>query len=234
MTRKIYGIFVAGGQGTRMGGDVPKQFLQLGGKPVLIQTIRKFLNACPSMSVVTVLPKEHFETWSELCISNGFDCPQKLVEGGITRFHSVKNALKVVPEGAIVMIHDGVRPLVSEGFIREMISHMEQCSALIPVLPCTDTLKFISKAADGSLCGIDAEDPDRSCIYGAQTPQMFHSELIKQAYSQGFSTSFTDDASVVKKMGKPLSYVLGERLNIKITTPQDLTLCEAIISCSNY
>ena len=136
MRRNIYGIFVAGGSGTRMGGDVPKQFLLLDGKPILQWTIERFLEAEPEMTVVTVLPRIHFQTWKNLCAVHSFDCPQVLVAGGLTRFHSVQNALRKVPDGAVVSIHDGVRPLVSPDLVRRMFARMQEggTRALLPVV----------------------------------------------------------------------------------------------------
>ena len=230
MQRKIYGIFVAGGQGTRMGLQTPKQFLDLGGVPVLQRSISIFVEACPGIQVITVLPKEHFETWKRLCIQNNFDCPQKMVEGGITRFHSVKNALAHVPDGAVVMIHDGVRPLISAQLVRSIAARMEECRAVIPVLPVTDTLKALEKSPSGDLVHSPADDPDRSGLFGAQTPQTFLSEDIKAAYGQGYDLAFTDDASVAARKEIPLTYVQGERLNIKITTQEDLVLAGAVLS----
>ena len=141
MRRKIYGIFVAGGSGTRMGGEVPKQFLTLDGRPILQRTIECFLEAEPDLKVLTVLPRAHFQTWKDLCAVHSFHCPQTLVAGGLTRFHSVQNALRKVPDGAIVAIHDGVRPLISPALVRRMLDRMEQdgCRALLPVVPVVDT-----------------------------------------------------------------------------------------------
>lgn len=221
MDRRIFGIFVAGGSGTRMGTQIPKQFLELGGKPVLQRTIEKFLEAVPDMKIITVLPGEHFGTWKELCVRYAMDCPQILVEGGFTRFHSVKNALAKVPDGCVVFIHDGVRPLVSTALIRQMASLMEDgARALVPVIPVVDTLK--SKDQNGP-------DPDRSRVVAAQTPQVFLSEDIKSAYRQGYDTAFTDDSSVARRKNIPLSFVEGERFNIKITTPEDLELAEYLL-----
>ncbi len=230
-------IDMAAGSGSRMGAALPKQFLDLGGKPVLRRTIEVFLSAAPDIRVVTVLPKERVETWKEYCLSADFHCPQLLVEGGFTRFHSVRNALERVPDGAIVAIHDGVRPLVSPGLVKEMFSEMSsrRVRALIPVLPSIDTLKLIDKrkGPDGQviLTASDGEI-DRSRVYRAQTPQMFLSEDIKEAYSQAFDTSFTDDASVAAKKGIPLSFCEGERYNIKLTTKEDLEIARMIISSS--
>ena len=225
MRRKIYGIFVAGGSGTRMGGDTPKQFLLLDGRPILQYTIERFLEAEPDMKVITVLPKAHFQTWKDLCAVHSFHCPQILVAGGLTRFHSVQNALRKVPEGAIVSIHDGVRPLVSVDLVRRMLDRMQrgECRALLPVLPVVDTLRSVEPGVP---------DPDRSKVVAVQTPQMFRSEDIKAAYTLAYDLSFTDDASVAARKEIPLAFETGERYNLKITTPEDLTLAEVLCSCN--
>ena len=227
MERKKFLIVTAGGMGTRMGGSVPKQFLELDGKPILRLTIERFLQAESDLQVLTVLPQAHVSTWRQYCIKADFTCPQRLVKGGFTRFHSVQNALAFVPDGALVAVHDGVRPLLSIGRIRELFAQAQGVPALIPVMPVTDTLKVLEKKADGSLSAT-GEPIDRSRIFGAQTPQIFYSELLKQAYGQGFDTLFTDDASVAERYGIPLTFTEGERLNIKITTPEDLVLARAI------
>ncbi len=217
MGRKIYIIIVAGGSGSRMGASLPKQFLELDGVPILQRTIEKFVSAVPEAKIITVLPKSHIGTWKDMCIANALDCPQVIVEGGITRFHSVQNALKKVPDGAIVMVHDGVRPLVSVGLIRSLVEKMQTERALVPVVPVVDTL-----AAD------DGTYLDRRRIRAVQTPQVFFSEDIKEAYTRAYDISFTDDASVLMKTGIPVTFVEGERFNIKITTPEDLVLAESI------
>jgi 2-C-methyl-D-erythritol 4-phosphate cytidylyltransferase len=223
MRRKIYGIFVAGGSGTRMGGDVPKQFLLLDGKPILQWTIERFLEAEPEMTVVTVLPRIHFQTWKNLCAVHSFDCPQVLVAGGLTRFHSVQNALRKVPDGAVVSIHDGVRPLVSPDLVRRMFARMQEggTRALLPVVGIVDTLRSTDPGTPA---------PDRSKTVGVQTPQMFLSEDIRAAYRQAYDLAFTDDASVAESKGIPLSFIEGERFNLKITTPEDLVLAEAVLT----
>lgn len=232
-------IAMAAGSGTRMGSATPKQFLDLGGKPVLRRTIETFVSAIPDIKVITVLPKEHITFWKEYCLSSEFTCPQLLVSGGITRFHSVRNALERVPDGAIVAIHDGVRPLVSTGLIREMFSKMEggRIHALIPVVPSIDTLKVLDTVQSDlgeKIIKDSGEGIDRSRVFGAQTPQMFLSEDIKDAYSQAFDTSFTDDASVVAKKGIPLSFCAGERYNFKLTSPEDLSLARMITSSLSH
>ena len=232
MDRKNYVIVMAAGQGSRMGGSVPKQFLDLGGKPILRRTIENFIAAVPGIRVVTVLPKEYVHSWREYCVNNDFIYPQLLVEGGLTRFHSVKNALERIPDGVVVAIQDAVRPLAGEKFLSSLFAKMGECRAVVPVVPCIDTLKSVRKIGlpDGSTrLEPSGELIDRSTVYCAQTPQIFLSEDIKDAYSQAFDLSFTDDASVAERKKIPLSYVEGERFNIKITTPEDLTFAEAIL-----
>ena len=231
MDRKKYLVVTAGGSGTRMGASLPKQFLDLGGRAVLQMTLERFMDACPDIKVITVLPEAHIAWWRRYCRDRNFNCPQRLVPGGFTRFHSVKNALDFVPDGVVVAVHDAVRPLLSTGLIRTMFGRMETVRALIPVVPSVDTLTVLDKDPDGTLRD-SGEEVDRSRIYGAQTPQMFRSEDLKAAYGQGFDLSFTDDASVARKYGIPLSYIAGERNNIKLTTPEDLSLAEAILRLS--
>ena len=238
MERKLYLVAMAGGHGARMGADRPKQFLRLGGKPLLRLSVERFIEAYPAVKVVTVLPQAYMQTWKDYCLGEGFLHPQVLAEGGITRFHSVRNALSRVPDGVIVAIHDGVRPLVSPELVRRMAERMGTgdplVQALIPVVPVTDTLKAVRAVTDSAggprLEPLPGEDPDRSRIFAAQTPQMFLSEEIKAAYSQAYDTRFTDDASVAAAYGIPLTYCEGERSNIKITTPEDMLVAEAFRS----
>ena len=229
MERDKYVIIMAAGSGSRMGAELPKQFLKLNGKAILQNTIEVFLNTVPGIKVITVLPQDYIDYWKNYCLAKNFTCTQVLVKGGITRFHSVKNALAKVPDGALVAVHDGVRPLITSPLLSEMFKKAEDVEGLIPVLPCIDTMKVLSNK-DGVLESMSGVEADRSVLYGAQTPQIFHSELLKKAYQQPFSESFTDDASVVEKYGKSLSYIIGERLNIKITTQEDLLLARAIYS----
>ena len=232
MERKKYLVVTAGGSGLRMGAALPKQFLSLDGRAVLQRTIERFVEACPDIQVITVLPEGHVAWWRHYCQEKGFNCPQRLVKGGITRFHSVRNALAHVPDGAVVAVHDGVRPLLSLSLIREMLLQVDRgIRALIPVVPTVDTLAVLDKASDGMLQDA-GELVDRSRIYGVQTPQVFRSEDLKAAYAQGYDTLFTDDASVARRYGIPLSYIAGERTNIKLTTREDLLLAEAILQLS--
>ena len=143
MGRRKYVIIMAAGSGTRMGAEVPKQFIELGGKAILQRTIEIFLDACPGISVVTVLPEDHMTYWRNYCLERNFICPQVLVKGGITRFHSVRNALEKIPEGAVVAVHDGVRPLLTPGMVSRMFEEAENTPALIPVVPCVDTMRVL-------------------------------------------------------------------------------------------
>ena len=232
MDRRRYVIVMAAGSGTRMGADLPKQFLKLDGKAILQRTIEVFLEACPGITVVTVLPQDYIEYWRSYCLRHNFICPQITVSGGITRFHSVRNALNKIPDGAVVAVHDGVRPLVTAGLVRDMFETAAEVPALIPVLPCVDTMKVLRKEGD-ELKTMEGAAADRSVLYAVQTPQIFHSEVLKSAYSLPYDTSFTDDASVVQKYDVSLSYTMGERLNIKITTQEDLLLAGAVMSLRN-
>lgn len=231
MDRKKYLIVMAAGSGTRMGAQVPKQFIELGGKAILRRTIEVFLEACPGISVITVLPEAHLAYWRNYCLEHNFTCPQVLVKGGITRFHSVRNALAKVPDGALVAVHDGVRPMVTPALVRRMFEEAETKGTLIPVMPCVDTMKALENK-DNELVTIQGMTVDRSILYAVQTPQIFHSEILKSAYDLPYDTAFTDDGSVVEKYGKNLSYTMGERFNIKITTQDDLVLAKAIMSLS--
>lgn len=230
---KKYLIVVAGGRGLRMGGDLPKQFLKIGGRAVLHSTIERFVSACPDIRVVTVMNPDYIDFWKDYCLGSGMVVPQSIVRGGMTRFHSVKNALEKVPDGAIVAVHDGVRPFVSESLIVRMFDTAETVPALIPVVRCVDTMRALATKRDAS--GSEVLEPldvkvDRSVLYAVQTPQIFHSDVLKAAYSQPYDTAFTDDASVVERSGIPLSFISGERLNIKITTKEDLLLAESILN----
>jgi len=228
MDRKKYLVITAGGTGTRMGGTVPKQFLELDGKPILRLTMENFLEAEPDLKIVTVLPEAHVLPWRQYCIREGFTCPQRLVKGGFTRFHSVKNALEYIPDGVLVAIQDGVRPLLSVDAIRRLFAEARAVPALIPVMPVTDTLKVLDKK--GGRLADSGEAVDRSRYYGAQTPQIFYSEQLKAAYRQGYDTLFTDDASVAARYGIPLTFTEGERYNLKITVPEDLEVARALLS----
>lgn len=231
--RKKYLVVVAGGRGLRMGADLPKQFLRIGERSVLHRTIDRFVTACPDIRVVTVMNPDYIDLWKDYCLGSGMVVPQTIVRGGMTRFHSVRNALAKVPDGALVAVHDGVRPFVSEKLIVDMFARAEDVPALVPVIPAVDTMRALSKTKDSSgreiLESLDIQ-LDRSLLYAVQTPQIFRSEVLKAAYSQPYDPSFTDDASVVERSGVRLSFIQGERLNFKITTKEDLLLARAIFN----
>lgn len=233
MTRKKYLLLMAGGCGSRMGAPVPKQFLELGGKAVLHRTLEKFIDAEPDIRVVTVLPDEYIGYWKDYCAARGVTARQTLVRGGISRFHSVRNALEAVPDGALAAVHDGARPLLSAALIKKMFGLAEEVPALVPVIPSTDTLRALKRSEEAS--GEVRYEPvtglrtDRSLLFRVQTPQIFHSEVLKTAYMQAYDMSFTDDASVVEKSGVSLAFTDGEPLNIKLTAPADLMLAEKIL-----
>ena len=228
MAKDFYLVVTAGGMGLRMGSDRPKQFLSFEGVPVLRKTIERFCEAVPGARIVTVLPQDWLGWWRDYCLRMNFPVPQTLVSGGITRFHSVRNALVRVPDGVIVAIHDGVRPFITADKIREMAGLMQDGRrALIPVLPSTDTLRALEEGPDG-LQAIEGRTVDRKTVWRVQTPQLFCSEDLKAAYRQAYDPAFTDDGSVAQAYGIPLTFCQGERFNIKLTTPEDLLLAEAI------
>ncbi|MCQ2135833.1 MAG: 2-C-methyl-D-erythritol 4-phosphate cytidylyltransferase [Bacteroidales bacterium] len=219
MERKKYLVVMAGGSGTRMGAALPKQFLRIGDKCILHLTIEKFLHACPDINVITVLPSSGMQWWKDYCYENNFLCRQTLVAGGMTRFHSVRNGLAKVPDGALVAIHDAVRPLLSRDLIINIFDHAEKSGSAVPFVPVVDTIK-----ARGG------QSVDRSELMAIQTPQVFWSENLKKAYEQPYDTSYTDDASVLEADGGVVDFVEGEKFNIKLTTPDDLRLAEAILT----
>lgn len=230
MGKNVYAVFVAGGSGTRMGNTTPKQFLELAGKPVLLRTLQRFVEAIPDLNIIVVLPECHFSTWRKICIDFDFDYPQRLVKGGVTRFHSVKNALSSVPDDSVVLIHDGVRPMVSVELIRELARRAENGQCVIPVTAITDTLKCLVPSLNkGEMVESSVSAPNREGLFGAQTPQAFPSEIVKRAYETAFDISFTDDASVLSFNKIPLTYIMGERYNIKITTPEDMEFLDKVI-----
>lgn len=222
---KKYVIIVAGGKGLRMGGEIPKQFLPIGGKPVLMRTVEAFYQTDAETGIVLVLPKEQQDYWKELCRQYDFRIPYILADGGRTRFHSVQNGLQAVPEegsDVLIAVHDGVRPFVSSQVIQACFDEAARQGAVVPVLDMVDSVRQLS--ADGSSVAVD-----RSRLKLVQTPQTFRADVLKRAYSQDFTELFTDDASVVEASGVSVALVPGNRENIKITTPFDLKIAEALL-----
>lgn len=218
---KQYAIIVAGGRGLRMGSELPKQFLPVGGKPVLMHTIEVFRHYDTSLQIILVLPKEQQNFWRKLCRECAFEVEHQLADGGETRFHSVKNGLAFVQEPGLVAVHDGVRPFVSLEVIRRCYDLAAKRKAVIPVVDVFETLRVVTK--DGS------RTVNRAEYKLVQTPQVFDAELLKRAYMQDFNPIFTDDASVVEAMNIPVSLTEGNRENIKITTPFDLKIGTALL-----
>lgn len=215
-------VIVAGGSGRRMGGALPKQFMMLGNMPILGRSINRIREALPASQIVVVLPKEHIELWRNL--SARFDIAKhEIAKGGTERFHSVKNGIDALDEGVkIIAIHDGVRPLASKRLIIKLILEAEKHHAVIPAVAPADSYRIVE--------GDNSHIIDRSTLRMIQTPQVFSAELLRNAYKQPFSTTFTDDASVVEAAGEKITLIEGERENIKITTPSDMIIAEAIIS----
>lgn len=214
-----YAIIVAGGRGTRMGGKVAKQFRLLGGRPVLMRTLERFRDK----QIILVLPDAELMRWFQLCEQYNFQVEHTIVSGGANRFESCRSGLSAIPKKAegVVGIHDGVRPFVSEATIRKVYKEARRSGAAIPVLPVTETLR--QEQSDGW------KNVDRARYRRVQTPQCFDIQLLKRAYRQPYSEAFTDDASVVEALGTKVSMVEGNVENIKLTTPMDLTIGEALI-----
>ena len=220
-----YVIIVAGGKGLRMGSDIPKQFLPIGGKPVLMRTIERFREYAADLQIILVLPKAQQDYWQQLCKDYHFDVAYQLANGGATRFHSVQNGLALIPDDAegVVGVHDGVRPFPSVDVIRNCYETARTAKAVIPVVPVVETLRHL-----GSPMGQSTTVP-RSEYRLVQTPQTFDIQLLKAANRQPYNDGFTDDASVVEAFGFDITLVEGNRENIKITTPYDLKIAEVLI-----
>lgn len=216
-------LIVAGGKGLRMGADIPKQFLPIGGKPVLMRTIETFYKYDSSIDMILVLPVEQQDYWKSLCKEYAFSIPHQIVNGGNSRFHSVKNGLALVEGEGLVGVHDGVRPFVSQEVIGRCFSEAEKKKAVIPVIGMVETVRY--------LLGIGSETVDRDAYKLVQTPQVFSISLLKEAYKQEYTPGFTDDASVVEAMGASVFLVEGNRENIKLTTPFDLIVANALVEC---
>ena len=218
---KYYAIIVAGGKGLRMGGDVPKQFQLVGGRPVLMHTLQQFRNAMADLQIILVLPREQQDYWRERCRQYEFGVEHRVADGGQTRFHSVKNGLALIPDGeeAIVGVHDGVRPFASADLIRRCYAAAVEAEAVVPAVPVVESLRHEERGAI-----------DRKGYRLVQTPQTFSIPLLKAAYRQAYLETFTDDASVVEAYGHRVAMIDGIRENIKLTTPFDMVVAEALLA----
>jgi 2-C-methyl-D-erythritol 4-phosphate cytidylyltransferase len=221
----IYAVIVAGGQGTRMGTAMPKQFLELEGKPVLHHTLQAFIDALPGVHLILVLPA-HQVSYAQMILQT---FPERIdltiVTGGETRFHSVKNGLQGIPEDGIILVHDGVRPLASRELIQRCYRQAAEKGSAIPAIPVADSMRLVNE--EGS------EPVDRSQLRIIQTPQTFRASILLPAFEQPYSESFTDEATVVESYGDEIYLVEGERSNLKITTPEDMVIAAALLRSRN-
>ena len=219
-----YVIIVAGGKGLRMGSDIPKQFLPIGGKPVLMRTLERFREYDENLQIIMVLPEAQQDYWHQLCEEYHFGVEYTLANGGQTRFHSVQNGLAKVPDDAIgvVGVHDGVRPFPSIEVIKNCFETAREKKAVIPVIPVVETVRHLE--------GENSKTVPRNDYRLVQTPQTFDIQLLKAANRQPYNDGFTDDASVVESYGHAITLVEGNRENIKITTPYDIIVAEAILT----
>jgi 2-C-methyl-D-erythritol 4-phosphate cytidylyltransferase len=218
---KKYVIIVAGGTGTRMKNAVPKQFMELQKKPILMHTIEKFKDSIPDINIVVVLAKQLNEDWKKLCMKHNFSIIHQLMDGGETRYHSVKNGLTLVPDACIVGIHDAARPLVSKETILKAFETAEKLGNASPAIPLNESIRFLKGKEN---CAVD-----RTQYSIIQTPQCFHSDLIRKAFLKAYKPEFTDDASVLEAFGEKINLIEGNRENIKITTQHDLIIAEALM-----
>lgn len=215
-----YVLIVAAGSGKRFGTDIPKQFLELAGRPLIMHTIQRFLTFSADVSIIVVLPAGYVSYWKELTVKYAFDVPHVVAEGGSTRFYSVKNGLALTGDDGLVAVHDGVRPLVSTDTIARCFETALKFGNAVPAVNPADTVRLETEKG--------TEMYDRSHVRLIQTPQVFRTEIIKKAYLQEYSPDFTDDATVVEKSGQTIHLVEGNRENIKITNPEDLAVAEAL------
>jgi 2-C-methyl-D-erythritol 4-phosphate cytidylyltransferase len=216
-----YAVIVAGGSGSRMQSAIPKQFLLLEGLPVLMHTVYRFYESMPDIRIILVLPADQFHYWEELCATHSFRVPVQLVQGGNTRFDSVKRGLEKAGNTGIIGVHDGVRPLLSGELITRLYSEATEKGNAVPCLELSDSLRRV---------GSDSNHPeDRSCYRLIQTPQCFGAGFLKAAYQVDFQSFFTDDASVAEHAGARIHLVPGEASNLKITTPFDLEIAGVLL-----
>lgn len=222
MSKKRFAVIVAGGKGTRMQSDLPKQFLLLKGKPILMHTLEVFYTFDASVEIILVLPKDQQVYWKELCEEFSFSVPHQIADGGSTRFHSVFNGLSKIKDEGVVAIHDGVRPFVSLSVLATCYGEAEKKKAIIPVIDVQESLREIKGEGETRMV-------DRSKFLIVQTPQVFEVETLKNAYKQPYTSLFTDDASVVEANGGVIHTVKGNEENIKLTTPYHLKIAESLM-----
>ena len=230
-----YIIIVAGGKGLRMGTDIPKQFLPIGGKPVLMRTLERFREYSADLQIILVLPKAQQDYWKKLCQKHNFTVEYQLTDGGETRFHSVQHGLALIPDDVegVVGVHDGVRPFPSVEVIRNCYETAREKKAVIPVIPIVETVRHLIGESNVQCSTFNVQRSvtvPRNDYRLVQTPQCFDIQLLKAANRQSYNDGFTDDASVVEAFGQSITLVEGNRENIKITTPYDIVVAEAILN----
>ena len=211
-----YILIVAAGKGTRFNSDIPKQFVPTNGKPLLLHTFDAFLKTQEAFRYVLVLSELMIPFWKDRCIKYKFTVKHQIVAGGSTRFHSVKNGLKNIPERALVAIHDGVRPNLSKRLIDEGFALAQKTGSAIPVIKISESVRETD--------GINSRPLNRQTLRLVQTPQFFQAGLIKDAYSNAIQTNFTDDASVYEDAGNKVTLFDGEQSNVKVTFEEDLRM----------
>lgn len=214
-------IIVAGGIGKRMEASIPKQFLLLKGKPLLCYSIDAFRAYDAIMQIVVVLPEVQIPIWKSLCIHHGFSTEHQIVAGGEERFHSVRNGLTKVAHNGLVAVHDGVRPLVNGGLIDRCFKGAEANGSAIPVVPVSSSIREITPEGSKAL--------DRSAFRIVQTPQCFRTDLLRKAFELPYERTFTDEATLVERLGQPVHLVEGDDANLKITTPIDLMVAAGLL-----
>jgi len=218
-----YAIIVAGGSGTRMQSNVPKQFLLLNGMPVLMHTIAMFDNSASKPQIILVLHADFHNYWRQLCNEHNFNIPHQLIKGGESRFHSVKNGLDVITDtNAVIAVHDAVRPLTGASIIDHSYNYAKKNGNAITAVKSRDSIRQLKGDHSVSLL--------RDDIYLVQTPQTFQAAQIKKAYEQTYDSKFTDDASVVENLGEHINMAEGSYENIKITFHEDIAIAEAILN----
>jgi len=218
-----YVIIVAAGSGSRMKSVLPKQFLDLGGQPVVARTIQRFYDYNNSIGIILVLNHDYVEFWKDLCRTINFNVPHQVIAGGVERFDSVKKGLaEIKSTDGIVGVHDAVRPLVSNHTLISCYHMAKEVGNAVPAIAIHDTLRQV----DGGI----SKTVNRDHFRIVQTPQCFEINLMRTAYNQEFNPSFTDDASVVESAGIKIVLVEGNKDNIKITTPEDLALAKSLLS----
>ncbi len=213
-----HAIIVAGGSGKRLGGPIPKQFQTVKGRPLLMWTIEALHRYDADMPIIVVLPETHFDIWKALCMGHRFFLKHEVVPGGEQRWHSVKAGLEKVEGNGLVAVHDGVRPLVSVELIGRCFSAADMHAAAIPVVPVVPSIRETTAEGSRAL--------DRSKLLAVQTPQCFHTDLLRKAFELPYDSTFTDEATLVEKLGVKVHLVEGEERNIKVTTATDMRMAE--------